>query len=186
MVRRLDPVWDDESTARLVKADTRHYIEASPQVRSFSDVTWGDPKDWILSHEHSRDNKGNVFTDPFFLGSNPVRAGVQVPVAFFQVLVVVDDARGRLSGTAFGWASRTSCRESPAAARTGGSLLVPGSFHVDQLKVTELEELTSLDFGSLRDFDIIARERSPCHRDALTSRQRARWHAVGIVSRFPA
>ena len=49
MVRRLDPVWGTESTARLANADTHHYTNSCPQVHSFNDMTWGDLEDWILS-----------------------------------------------------------------------------------------------------------------------------------------
>ena len=49
MVRRLDPVWGNEGTARLANADTHHYTNSCPQVHSFNDMTWGDLEDWILS-----------------------------------------------------------------------------------------------------------------------------------------
>ena len=80
MVRRLDPVWGVESTARLANTDTHHYTNSCPQVHSFDDVTWGDLEDWILSQERSRDSKGSVFTGPIFQKSDPVYEGVKVPV----------------------------------------------------------------------------------------------------------
>ena len=40
MVRRLDPVWGMEGTARLANADTHHYTNSCPQVHSFNDATW--------------------------------------------------------------------------------------------------------------------------------------------------
>ena len=41
-MRRLDPVWGTENTARLANADTHHYTNSCPQVHSFNDATWGD------------------------------------------------------------------------------------------------------------------------------------------------
>jgi DNA/RNA non-specific endonuclease len=45
--------------------------------------------------------KGSVFTGPVFQESDPVYQGVKVPVAFYKVVAVVDDAEGQLSVTAF-------------------------------------------------------------------------------------
>jgi endonuclease G len=50
----LIPVWGTEGIARLANADTHHYTNSCPQVRSFNDMTWGDLEDWILSQERSR------------------------------------------------------------------------------------------------------------------------------------
>ena len=101
MVRRLDPVWGTEGAGRLANADTHHYTNSCPQVHSFNDATWGDLEDWILSQERSRDSKGSVFTGPIFQESDPVYEGVKVPVAFYKIVAVVDDAKGQLSVTAF-------------------------------------------------------------------------------------
>ena len=56
-------------------------------------MTWGDLEDWILSQERSRDSKGSVFTGPIFQESDPVYEGVKVPVQFYKVVVVIDDAK---------------------------------------------------------------------------------------------
>ena len=52
----------------------------------------GDLEDWILSQERSRDSKGSVFTGPIFQESDPMYQGVRVPVAFYKVIAVIDDA----------------------------------------------------------------------------------------------
>jgi endonuclease G len=70
-------------------------------VHSFNDATWGDLEDWILSQERSRDNKGSVFTGPIFQESDPTYQGVRVPVAFYKVVAVINDAKGQLGVTAF-------------------------------------------------------------------------------------
>jgi endonuclease G len=41
MVRRLDPVWGIENTARSANADTHHYINSCPQVQSFNETPRG-------------------------------------------------------------------------------------------------------------------------------------------------
>ena len=101
MVRRLDPVWGMEGAGRLANADSHHYTNSCPQVHSFNDATWGDLEDWILSQERSRDSKGSVFTGPIFQESDPMYQGVRVPIPFYKVVAVFDDAKGQLSVTAF-------------------------------------------------------------------------------------
>ena len=97
MVRQLDPVWGKERAQLvLANADTHHYTNSCPQVHSFNDTTWGNLEDWILSQERSRASKGSVFTGPIFQESDPVYQGVKVPVAFYKVVAVVDDAKGQL------------------------------------------------------------------------------------------
>jgi hypothetical protein len=101
MVRRLDPVWGMEGAARLANADTHHYTNSCPQVHSFNDATRGNLEDWILSQERSRDSKGSVFTGPIFQESDPMYQRVRVPVAFYKMVAVIDDAIGQLSVTVF-------------------------------------------------------------------------------------
>jgi endonuclease G, mitochondrial len=74
--------------------DTHHFTNSCPQVHSFNDMTWGDLEDWILSQERSRDSRGSVFTGPIFQESDPVYEAVKVPVQFYKVVVVIDDAKG--------------------------------------------------------------------------------------------
>jgi len=98
-VRELDPLLDEESTARSANADTCHL---RPQARSFGASKWGDAKDRIPSQEQSLDKKGSASTDPMFLRFDPLHALVQVPFEFFKIVVaVVDDARGRLTVMVF-------------------------------------------------------------------------------------
>lgn len=152
MVRRLDPVWGDQGKALLANTDTHHYTNSCPQVHSFNDVTWGDLEDWILSQEQSRESKGSVFTGPIFNETDPVYEGVQVPVEFYKIIVVVDDDIGKLSATAFRQSQRDVMPAAPALERP----FDPGRFSVDQITLRELEDLTGLEFGRLKSFDVLA------------------------------
>lgn len=152
MVRRLDPVWGVKKQALQANADTHHYTNACPQVHSFNDVTWGDLEDWILSQERVRHSKATVFTGPIFRADDPVYEDVKVPLAFYKVVVVVDDATGKLSVCAF---TMTQTKVLPPAG------FDPGAFAVDQLTVVELASITGLDFGSLANFDSLAAQTVP-------------------------
>jgi endonuclease G len=162
MVRRLDPVWGVEQVAKQANADTHHYTNACPQVHSFNDVTWGDLEDWILSQEQARHGKGTVFTGPIFGANDPVYAHVRVPVVFYKVVVVVDDATGRLSAGAF------TMSQSNVLPAEGVALALaafdPGPFLVDQVTIEELASITALDFGNLTAFDSLAQSIPPAVR----------------------
>lgn len=160
MVRRLDPVWGKKQQALQANADTHHYTNACPQVHSFNDVTWGDLEDWILSQERVRHGKGTVFTGPIFRDDDPVYANVQVPVAFYKVVVVVDADTGKVSVCAFTMDQRNVLP--PAGiVLAPGMPFNPGPFAVDQLTIVELSAITGLDFGDLATFDSLAAQSVP-------------------------
>jgi len=160
MVRRLDPVWGVKQEALQANADTHHYTNACPQVHSFNDVTWGDLEDWILSQEQARDSKGTVFTGPIFGKSDPVYENVRVPVAFYKVVVVVDDAKGQLSASAFTM-DQTDVLPPAGGVVTPAAVFDPGRFVVDQLTIMELAALTGLNFGTLATFDSLVAQPLP-------------------------
>ena len=160
MVRRLDPVWGTETTAGLANSDTNYYTNSCPKVHSFNDMTWGELEDWILSQERSRDGKGSVFTDPIFQESDPVYEGVKVPVQFYKVVVVIDDAKGQLGATAFEMDQSSVMPPQPGAPRPKAPF-DPGRFSVDQITLSDLEESSGLDFGKLKDFDVLAAQPVP-------------------------
>jgi endonuclease G len=151
MVRRLDPVWGDFGDAMQAHADTHHYTNACPQVHSFNDGIWGELEDWILSQEKTRNSKASVFTGPIFHDGDPVYAGVRVPVRFYKVVVVVDDAKGQLSATAFNLDQSGDLPLEEAAPQVGFD---PGRFK--QMTISQLELWTGLDFGNLPAFDSFA------------------------------
>ena len=159
MVRRLDPVWGMEGAARLANADTHHYTNSCPQVHSFNDATRGNLEDWILSQERSRDSKGSVFTGPIFQESDPMYQRVRVPVAFYKMVAVIDDAIGQLSVTAFEMDQSDVMPPQPGALCLK-HLSIRALF---QWKITlpELEERSGLDFGRLKDFDVLAAQPVP-------------------------
>ena len=160
MVRRLDPVWGKERAADLANADTHHYTNSCPQVHSFNDTTWGNLEDWILSQERSRDSKGSVFTGPIFQESDPVYQGVKVPVAFYKVVAVVDDAKGQLGVTAFEMDQSRVMPPQPGAPIPKAPF-DPGRFSLNQITLLELEERSGIDFGKLKDFDVLAAQPVP-------------------------
>jgi endonuclease G len=83
---------------------------------------------------------------------------VRVPVQFYKVVVVVDDAKDQLSVTAFQMDQSTVMPRLGAEPRAPFD---PGRFSVDQITLSDLEERSGLDFGKLKDFDVLAAQRVP-------------------------
>ena len=101
-----------------------------------------------------------VFTGPIFQESDPVYEGVKVPVAFYKVVAVVDDAKGQLGVTAFEMDQSNVMSPQPGAPMPEAPF-DPGRFSVDQITLSELEERSGLDFGRLKDFDVLAAQPVP-------------------------
>ncbi len=154
MVRRLDPVWGEESDALVANKDTHHYTNSCPQVHSFNDGIWGDLEDWILSQGRTRDSKASVFTGPIFQDTDRTYGGVRVPEKYYKVVVVVDDATDTLSVTAF------TMDQSQVMPKTESvqleALFDPGDFVNEQITVADLQEQTGLDLEPLKKYDALA------------------------------
>jgi endonuclease G len=86
--------------------------------------------------------------------------GVRVPIAFYKVVAVIDDAKGQLSVTAFEMDQSNVMPPQPGAPMPEAPF-DPGRFSVDQITLSELEERSGLDFGRLKDFDVLAAQPVP-------------------------
>ena len=92
---------------------------------------------------------------PIFQESDPVYEGVKVPVEFYKIVVVVDDAKGQLSVTAFQMDQSAVMPPQPGAPRPKAPF-DPGRFSVDQITLSDLEERSRL-----KDFDVLAAQPVP-------------------------
>ena len=81
-------------------------------------------------------------------------------VAFYKVVAVVDDAKGQLGVTAFEMDQSDVMPPQPGAPMPEAPF-DPGRFSVDQITLSELEERSGLDFGRLKDFDVLAAQPVP-------------------------
>ena len=76
------------------------------------------------------------------------------------MVVVVDDTKGRLSVTAFRMNQSDVMPPLPGVPEPRAPF-DPGRFSVDQITLSELEERSGLDFGNLKDFDVMASQPIP-------------------------
>jgi len=151
LVRRLDPAWGDIAEARLGAGDTFFFTNCSPQHIKFNQQLWLELEDYLLDNAETRGFAACVFTGPVFDAGDPVYRGVQLPRAFWKVATMVHDQRDALTATGY--------------IVSQGDLIqdiefVFGEFRTYQVPLRRLEELTGLDFGTLRDADPLAQEES--------------------------
>ncbi|AIQ51612.1 Nuclease precursor [compost metagenome] len=148
LVRRRDPIWGNQSNE--ANADTFHYTNCSPQHENFnqSENLWLGLEDYLLNHVENNKQEASVFTGPIFRENDIVYRGVKIPEEFWKVAVVVKDG-GELSATAYLVSQKQFMNDLEAN--------VPGAFKTFQVKVSLIEGLTGLDFGSLRNYDPMER-----------------------------
>ncbi len=141
MVRRLDPDWGAD--AEKADIDTFHYTNACPQHKDLNRKIWNDLEDYVLKNTAKEKLVVTVFTGPVFAEDDPPYRGYRVPMQYWK-LVVMRKENGDLSATAY--------ILSQADMVTSFEFTF-GEFRTYQLPITELEALTKLDFGELRNFD---------------------------------
>lgn len=143
LVRRLDPVWGDEAIAIQAHRDTFHFTNALPQQHTFNDGDWGDLEDYLLFGANNDDNRLTLFTGPVFRASDLEWRGVQIPEEFWKVATLKGPS-GNLVATAYLVSQRPYLDDLE---------FVPGRFRNYQVAISRIEELTSLNFGKLKDVD---------------------------------
>jgi endonuclease G len=101
LVRRLDPVWGDDSTALTANQDTFTYPNAAPQAAAFNQgkELWAGLEDHVLNHASQYDARISVFTGPVLdAGDLPYR-GIQIPRKFWKIAAWT--MNGRLAAAGF-------------------------------------------------------------------------------------
>jgi len=147
LVRRLDPAWGDSfEQAKVANDDTFHFTNCCPQHKNFNqnDTTWAGLEDYILDNAIAQDLRVSVFTGPVLSDQDPHYREVQLPRQFWKVVALVKEG-GSLSATAY-----LLSQESLLDDLEGFEF---GAYKTYQVTVRKVEELTSLDFGRLKDDD---------------------------------
>ena len=151
LVRRLDPAWGE--IAKPANDDTFHFTNCSPQHERFNRnaTLWAGLEDYILDHADNEQFKVSVFSGPILTDKDPEFRGVQLPLQFWKV-VVMANSPGLLSATAY-LLSQESLIDAGLEVAPVAEEFAFGAYSTFQVQVSEVERLTGLDFGALRDFD---------------------------------
>jgi endonuclease G len=158
LVRRADAAWGrTEKEAKLANDDTFHFTNCSPQheITNQGKVKdappglklWGKLEDHIASQGKEEKRKLNIFNGPVFRPRDTVYRGVRIPKEFWKVVVFEDDS-GKEAAAAF--------------VLTQAELIQGleeefdvGEYKAVQVKIRDLEAKTDLDFGPLRNWDVL-------------------------------
>ena len=154
LTRRLDPCWGTAARAERANADTFHFTNCTPQESRFNQQSryWQGIEEYVLDNAKAEREKVTVFTGPVFGSDDPPYRYAQMPLQFWKVLARVED--GELLATAL------LADQSPLLSRLperlgGESFGDLGRVEEYQTSVAEIERLTGLDFGVLRDHDTV-------------------------------
>lgn len=151
LVRRLDPAWGDtEEVARAANDDTFHFTNCAPQHQDFNRnrTTWAGLEDYVLVNADNRDFKATVFTGPVFADDDDEYRGIRLPRQYWKIAVMAK-ADGSLSATAYLLSQEELIRGLESALVEFNY----GAYKTYQVPLTTVEEMSRLDFGSLREAD---------------------------------
>ena len=150
LVRRLDPVWG--KGAEKANEETFHFTNCSPQHSKLNQRTWLDLENYILNNAKVYDFKVTVFTGPVFRDNDKVYLQkFAIPAEFWKVVAIRKIDR-TLSATAYLQSQRNLI--------SGLKVFGYGEYKTYQVRVADIETLTGLDFGKLREHDPLSRLKS--------------------------
>ncbi len=149
MVRRLDPVWGDDATARQANADTFFFTNAAPQHKDLNQRNWVRLEEHILDNARARDLKLSVFTGPAFDPGDPVHRGVLIPRRFWKIVAFTDADTGELRASGYLLDQSHLVVDVPDE-------FAFGAFKTFQVSIGLIAALTQIDFGSLERADVLS------------------------------
>ncbi|WP_318209589.1 MULTISPECIES: DNA/RNA non-specific endonuclease [unclassified Streptomyces] len=167
LVRRLDPVWGPSAVAVRASADTFHFTNAAPQADVFNQgrQVWQGLENYLLDHAADFDRKLTVLTGPVLHDSDPPYRGIQVPMRFWKVAAFLQD--GALAAAAYVLDQSPDLSRDAERALAGATTGAPpplGPFRTYQVPVSDVAEITELEFGPLPDVDVMPATRAPEER----------------------
>lgn len=149
LVRREDPNWGASfDEAKRANDDTFHFTNCTPQHSEFNQrsVHWQGMENFILKEAKAARHRVTVFTGPVFEQGDPELDGVQVPLAFWKI-VVFGRADGTLSASAYVLEQAGVIGDILEAVFDAGEFQVP---------ISEVIGRTGLDFRHLIEHDSLA------------------------------
>ncbi|MFK0256280.1 DNA/RNA non-specific endonuclease [Streptomyces sp. NPDC090445] len=167
LVRRLDPVWGSTAEANRANSDTFHFTNAAPQQDIFNQgkKLWLGLENHLLDHAAQFDRKLTVMTGPVLHDSDPPYRGIQVPLRFWKVAAFIQG--GQLASTGYVLDQSPDLTRAFERAMAGAKPGDPpplGPFRTFQVPISDIVQLTSLNFGPLPAADLMPVTRAPAER----------------------
>jgi endonuclease G, mitochondrial len=150
LVRRQDPDWGTANGAKKANADTFHFTNCTPQFWLFNERVkyWAGIENYVLDNAKADHERVTVFTGPVFTNDDPDYRYVKVPKQFWKILVRVEN--DIVLATALIADQSPLFGQLPETLESFDDMSKISQY---QTSVREIEKITGLDFGSLRDHD---------------------------------
>lgn len=154
MVRRLDPCWGTRAQVLRAQDDTYHYTNSAPQHKGLNRRHWVRLEDYILNSAKALNFKVSVFTGPIFRDDDPIlkskESDVPIPQEYWKVAVLVNKDSGKLAASAY------VLSQGKMLGKFTESAFVFGRYETYQVPVSLVEKETGLDFGNLKQADVLS------------------------------
>ena len=157
LVPRTAVTWGDSALAQKASLAAFFYSNAAPQDKEFNRGRWSYLEEYVLSRLHPDARRLSVFCGPVSRPDDREYRGSRIPRSFWKVVAVEDPANPRHLFV-YAWLMDQYAIDStgvlhpmPRLPRSGFD---PRSF---QVSVGDIEALTPLRFGVLKDFDTYVR-----------------------------
>jgi endonuclease G, mitochondrial len=157
LVRRLDPAWGrTKAIAKHANDDTFHFTNCSPQHSRFNQGKnlWQGLENYLLDTANKEERRISVFTGPIFEADDPVYYDVKIPKRFWKVAAFVR-SDGTMGATGF------IVSQEDLLTSMGLEAKAEQVARTFQVRVSEIEKLTNLDFGRLRSVDTFRSGEAP-------------------------
>jgi len=163
MVRRRDVVWGSKDEASKANQETFYYANAVPQHGALNQNKWHDLENWLLQRADQQKKRLTVFTGPVLADDDVKYRGEKIPGDFWKIIVLERESDHKLAACAFMMSQKEYLRNMEGKNRhnnQGGSesnqFVQTSQVAPYQVTLDEIEKLTSIDFGDLKEVDAYA------------------------------
>jgi len=147
LVRRAAMHWGDLDEAKLADSETFFWTNIAPQHNRLHHGAWGKIENWMVELADSQKKQVNIFTGPIFTSDDVLHqneadeAPIRIPAGFWKVLVINSELKLKAAGFLV-WQFDYE-KEKPVAFDP----------HLEQVRITTLENIIGLSFGTLHNVD---------------------------------
>jgi endonuclease G len=156
LTRRQDGAWGEtQQEAQQGNDDTFHWTNCSPQHETFNQsqkasqqglLLWGNLENHVTEQAKLNKRRISVFNGPVFRDDDADYRGIKLPRQFWKLIAMAGDD-GKPNAVGFLLSQAELIADLPAEN------FDPGAFQPFQVKITEIERLSRLDFGTLYQAD---------------------------------
>jgi len=151
LARRVDLAWGTAEEAELASAAAYFYTNSVPQYKHFNRSGWLALEEFVLEGYQSESSLLSVFTGPVHRNNDFEYRGSRIPRSFWKVVIANDPENSRnILVSAYIMDQYEIDDQNRMTLLSGVRNFDPQTY---QISLEELEGLTPLRFGILKDYD---------------------------------